>query len=524
MKHLPISLFKFYQIFYQVIIDDVGHVIKQENNQHVCKFRYPRNLKWKSLPYIQTPQYSVYGEFCDDLYKRDNVRNKNNYIFNPLGNAKILATIKNADIIILDHENLDSETLADFYHFLKCGDSKTDVKLFHFNGREIQILSFKDIEQAMIDWSGHDRFYYNHILNARIILGRAYAHVCREYFKEPDFKTSKRYIQSALYELSYESHWSPDTIQLLYRFLNTTSDFEAKSNRDISSLFDKYTIIQTLKKMQLVKNLDDKFFSYCWSGSGKYPEYLSPKEPIPIQNQIKMLDLSKKDNEYWYRHREGYITDIIGLSLFHQEMNGVYFINKMGKLFFETIGSSLEDIDVLLRWRKPDGRICGPEDIQATDRWLNKNFREVKRKVSGLGRDFPLDERNIDWKIDTNLINPGFKPYKIDGKQSYGKILTFKVEDMMKDEFPYQDVMTILKKHKDNENLNGVKVKHTKERTLIFAGEFYTYRYNTEISFDENLEAEKKEQGLILERISKILPRSIFDQAKSCKYLEELIC
>lgn len=57
-------------------------------------------------------------------------------------------------------------------------------------------------------------------------------------------------------------------------------------------------------------------------------------------------------------------------------------ITREGQAFLAYIGDEADDPDVLLRWRSGD--LFGMAgDIPAMDRWLNRSFRSIKRKVSG---------------------------------------------------------------------------------------------------------------------------------------------
>lgn len=76
------------------------------------------------------------------------------------------------------------------------------------------------------------------------------------------------------------------------------------------------------------------------------------------------------------------------------DTDGVGRVTPRGSALLECMPPEMDDPDLMLRWRMPGGAFCGDGDVQATDRWLARAFRALKRRVPS-----PSDRQRTDGDV-----------------------------------------------------------------------------------------------------------------------------
>jgi hypothetical protein len=357
-------------------------VIDIQPDASIASFRWPRNLAWKSLPLIHAPDYR--GGHCprmvmDDSGMQRGVRTTNSSYRNLDGEDSIeRSPIINAStrvLVVADYKR-DDRTL--FEVSAVAGPMVAGVTIMHFDGTRLELIPPDEVASIQRHFSAHERFVSNHAQNLFVIGGRAWVKAAREH------GYSQQHVE--YYVPRPGLNWRsahPLALQILYAL---RAHVPVALEHGKSAIYD---LLKSPSKMVAAMPFfrgDDGRFIFEWKGSGRYAPWIE--------------DLGQFEGGEEYQRPWGGVVhllsdlvmaDLIGTDGYRVALTG------LGDRYLKLMGDEADDPDVLLRWRTADGRLGAPEDVPAMDRWLNRAFRAIKRRVNGLSASPPTEAVEHPW-------------------------------------------------------------------------------------------------------------------------------
>ena len=238
-------------------------------------------------------------------------------------------------------------------------------------------LRWEDVREVAALVEPGDRFAHSYAANAVILCSRALYQIAWER------NDSRGRVEIAFPTLS-RYHWQfGDPLSMHLLFLLSRRGGTAVRRAVHGVVQESADALRN----PLLTNHAGGTHHFAVEGSGRYPAWRSG--PHAFSDGYRR-DLPPESPGGMIPHKLQ-LLDLIGAA-----EDGSWALTERGHRFVELVGPALDDPDVLLRWRAPDGRNGNQADIPAMDRWLNKAFRAVKRKVSDL-RPSPLLEARETW-------------------------------------------------------------------------------------------------------------------------------
>jgi hypothetical protein len=121
-------------------------------------------------------------------------------------------------------------------------------------------------------------------------------------------------------------------------------------------------------------------YDFVWTGTGRHPawrQFVGELHPSgrfsAVEHGIGGWDISQS---FSWMTAGGYLA---------HGRDGSVGLTRFALSFLDLIGDDLEDPDCLLRWRGDR------YDVQASDRWLNRKFRHLKRRIAGMPSSLTRD-------------------------------------------------------------------------------------------------------------------------------------
>ena len=232
-----------------------------------------------------------------------------------------------------------------------------------FDGTVMRDISQAEIDNACAEWAAHHRFMSSFHRNMKMIAERAYVHsltklngtLIRRYPGLEDIKCV----------------YTPPALQLLHLVNDETPLNGISGGHEGIWYQEDSRESELLIPGTSALNNETGMIYRTQKGSGVHEPLITG--PLFMFNMIN----PKSPERETLMHLSN-----AGLVKFHKDMG--WRTTPAGYAFLELLGPATRDADVLLRWRKPDGRIGGPENAAAMDRWLVSVFRAVKRHVQHL--------------------------------------------------------------------------------------------------------------------------------------------
>ncbi len=368
----------------------LGHkatdVIDIQPDASIAPFHWPRNLAWKSLPLVRAPEYR--GGSCprmvmDDAGMQRGVRiakspprrydDEDRIERSPIINASTKT------FVVADYA-LDDRTL--FEISAVAGRNLPGVAFMHFDGSRLQMVDPAEVVRLQRHFSAHERFVFNHALNLFVIGGRAWVKAAREH------GYSQQHVEYYVPKPG-SIGWRaahPLALQMLY----VLRALGAAVGNGKSAIYDFLKSPSRMAAALPFFKVEGGRFIFEWRGSGRYASWI--EDLGPAEDDVDM-------GRAWGRAWGGILhilSDLVMADLIGSDGDRVG-LTTLGQRFLELIGDEAADPDVLLRWRTADGLFGVPEDIPAMDRWLNRTFRAIKRRVNGLSASPPTEAVEHSW-------------------------------------------------------------------------------------------------------------------------------
>ena len=347
--------------------ENIG-IIRSGNSidESVMHYSEPRRLKWRELPLVTKPEFTLFhpakaGILTDGFTRCGSWNHKADE------KEIIRETLRSSGILILEHPDIREQDIADF---ARLAEMAPDARLYLCDGISVRHVTRNETGTAARAWEAHHRFMRAYSLNARILYGRALTHAMRETCAD------SRIIRDAL-GLTGCNIWNPWATQVLHYLRNRRPGYISSPTSLPPSSAASFRASERAGLCQL----SDEGLTWIWKGSGKYPEWnekpvQAADGSVGTENRLGNIRHTgnRKHTIFYLEHMK-----LIGAG------DGEYGLTETGIRYLDILGKDNCDPDILLRWLKPDDRIGGPEDVPSMDRWLNRNFRAVKRRVA----DFP---------------------------------------------------------------------------------------------------------------------------------------
>lgn len=368
-----------------------GHRADEANYDEIARypgtFLFPRNLAWKSLPVVEHAafRFDFHAQEPLDTHggtaAREGTTSHSFFTSDktPAAQAKV---VEGVDTLVISSFDLSDRDLrvatAPFDHVV----SEAFPKVIH-HGREgaARIIPLSEVQRVRARFCAEERFIFNHVVNFSILAGRALYNLAHEDRLPRDIANR---TMPGLKMFRWES-CHPLVLQALHLIRKTGEPVPA----DASTLLDvdyKQFAFAMANGVPFIRPEGDGYV-FEWTGTGKYKPWSFPLGRIDdYENAPPKLSTARTTHPVFDLFRWLATMRLVG------RRGDRFAITDVGVRFLDLIGPDSEDIDLPLRWRTDGGEWGSADDIPAMDRWLNRTFRSVKRRVSSLPAA-PFSER-----------------------------------------------------------------------------------------------------------------------------------
>lgn len=339
-------------------------------------FEFEKNRSWKDLPIIARPNiyYEEYmiGALDGNGHRipvRTEIAGRHGKIRRPL--AEIMRERVKV-IVVACFDYRDEYVFRCLAAFTHVSDRDLPTVLVHTPDGG-WIVERTDVIRIMNRFTPEARFVYNHAVNFSILARRALFAVAHE-------ENLHRHVAAKMLPSVWTYHWEwahPLFLQTLF-LLRREGRIGSNSHRVMLERSAQPYVCSPIYARGLpIFEPKGENYELVWKGTGVYPELR-----MDIGRIDDRVENPSASYEAFFEH---YILrcfmhagsmGLLGLA------DGQIVLSPWGVRFLEIIGSEMEDPDALLRWRSATGELGKPDDIKAMDRWLNRGFRAMKRRVA----------------------------------------------------------------------------------------------------------------------------------------------
>jgi hypothetical protein len=239
------------------------------------------------------------------------------------------------------------------------------------DGTSVEEVAPGDVEARFAHCLAGDRFSHSHAANLGVMSERIVYAIARE---ENWTLLAAAHARNSLSWLSWHAH-HPFCLQFLFaiRRLGLVVD---DGNRMGTHHYDDRVLLGFARKLPFFERRDDGLEAYdlVWTGSGRYPAWRECIGELHPSWRFSPMEIGMAGHDVTWGlaqlNNGGYVA---------MGRDGSVGLTRFGMRFLDLVGDELEDADCLLRWRAP-----GASDVASMDRWLNRKFRHLKRRVAGL--------------------------------------------------------------------------------------------------------------------------------------------
>jgi hypothetical protein len=364
---------------------------------------FPRNLKWSQLPIIAAPLtrqgfYKLEAITPEGhLDRKDGISSLNAAMFSDPGTHRIQNRVtEGVKALVISCDKLTDENLRVATAVYDGNQEQDFPAVVHFDGAESRVVSMSEVIRVRDKYAAQERFIHNHMVNLSIMGGRALFQLA--YDKKMSKSLAKRLLPK-FDDLSWQ--WShPLVIQTLHLLKNQGRVSSAvglggdKALREVDYQQRPFVFATGLP---IFEETDGRY-RLNWKGSGKYPAWTMDLGVVPDYSQGGPAGLVAPHTHPIFDYFGGLIMHgLIALT------DGQITITSEGLKFLAYLGPETDDADLLIRWRTSSGEMGTPDDIPAMDRWMNRAFRAMKRRVASLPAS-PMTEEDAP---PLNVSNEG---------------------------------------------------------------------------------------------------------------------
>lgn len=340
---------------------------------------FPRNIVWKSLPFTSKAKVS-------HAFTQQTVRETDIDGYGDLSDREIAkrlraeddAVVSSTSQVIVPAIMKDSPRLSKLLAIWDDRPTELGVRLWFFDGQSLHAAPEGYVDDLRSRFRVEDHFLWNWRLNWTMLCSRALAKVSSDACDLRDFYEAC----APSLDKSHRALSSPLAMILMYGLRRRGQLGESED-----PVYHKNEAIRRRRKVEAV--MATSFVCQTEGGSSVDLRYHGTCRFPAIT--VANLRLRRKDFEpldpRWpqqFEDIEGIVHTLRMWRMVSLDENCELLLTKKGQEFLDIIGTSLDDPDVLLRWRDPESGVWPDDAVPAIDRWLHRAFRAVKRRVSGL--------------------------------------------------------------------------------------------------------------------------------------------
>ncbi|MBY3432884.1 ATP-binding protein [Rhizobium laguerreae] len=360
-----------------------GHTADQANFNEIGRypgtFLFPRNLPWKSLPSIDHASFR-YDFHAQQPLDRDGVVQPRNgliphsFFKDDRTPAVQSMVVDGVDTLVISSFELSDRDLrvatAPFDHV---SPSAFPTIIHHGRDGSARIVAPSEVRRVRTRFNSEERFIFNHVVNFSILAGRALYNLAYED------RLPREIANRAMPGLKM-FRWEcchPLVLQALH-LIRKTGEPVAADDLSLLGVDYKQFAFSMANGVPFIRREGDGY-TFEWTGTGKYQPWRFPLgrlddyENAPPKASIPRFTHPVFDLFRWLSSMR-----LLG------RRGDRFAITDVGIRFLDLIGPDSEDVDLPLRWRTDAGEWGSADDVPAMDRWLNRTFRSVKRRVSTL--------------------------------------------------------------------------------------------------------------------------------------------
>lgn len=387
-------------------LSEAGYTGSQANRFELQAYppelSWPRNLEWKKLPAVSHPVSRLFFNAMESLDDEGRgPADGSRFMMEDIGNDPRRDRLHRhvhtgVETMVIDSCELSPELIRAATAPLDGADSLP--KLMHFDGSSIREVSQEEIDAARARFLPQERFVYNHAVNMLILSSRAL------YMMARDEGWPRSMVAATMPSLQFfKWRWAhPLVLQMLHAIKRSGPAVGIEGMPKLMQVgLDNLPWVYANGLDFIEKTGDGNEWRFVWRGSGKYPEWaFGLGEIVEVTGDGGMIKgFIARDHHGvfdWLRELQSQqLIDLDGPRV---------AVTTRGLRFLELVGDASYDQDLLLRWRTPEGEMGRMEDVPAMDRWLNRVFRAMKRKVSHLPAS-PFAEDGVPWKpVAENIL------------------------------------------------------------------------------------------------------------------------
>lgn len=314
-------------------------------------FRFPRSISWSRLPLVETPIRLRDGFAMTDL--------------RPNGAAVLGGTWPSLDAVpddcrhlVVDMAGSDPDDMWELIgpYCAEILEGRLDLHVFDAGRAVLREVELDETRRIATAGRAADRLDWSCAVNFAVMVSRVFGRISERRGWGWDHR---RRVMPRIGS-SYWRSWSPIGIQMLHALANETRVSDPDGDAS------EYCRL-ALSRSQFAAR-DGKTFE--WKGSGRYR---------PIN-----LPLSASEDRFGgsVLGADRFVDTLIGLrlsGLVEAGRDGRLGLTDLGSEVVHGIGGVLDDPDSLLRWRD-----CETDPSPSMDRWMNKGFRSLKRRLSSM--------------------------------------------------------------------------------------------------------------------------------------------
>jgi hypothetical protein len=351
------------------------------------RFVYPRNFKWRDLPVVTAPEREFFSHRLKAL-KSDGAWDPRRIEFDGLKGSGRTTDLKAIGdnvraVVISSHEFREDLLDCALSAWRDAADEALPV-VMHHDGKAGRIIPHSQVRDIKGDAEAEHRFVFNHTVNLNVLA----RHILLKFAVDERLPRSE--ANACLPQFSnYSIPWGHPLVLQTMHLLRSMGRTGTKAEAYALSAVDSYEIAWTLAEGMPIFDKVDDGYRMTWTGTGSYPAW---REPM---GEVENLIQQPKDDSPMIRSYHWALTafkDMVPLGLLGLKDDGSIVLSPRGVALLDVLGPETKDPDVLLRWRRGGSRIGGAADVKAMDRWLNRAFRSVKRRVAALPDIDALDE------------------------------------------------------------------------------------------------------------------------------------
>lgn len=342
-------------------------------------YHFPRNLPWKDLPIMTRPVFrhefhELYPLTHEGRIDRPPFGQVDTSIFdNPAAQAAQTKVVEGVEALVISCNELTDRNLRVATAIFDSVDEDLFPVVVHHSPSGSTIVDRSEALRVRERFKAEERFVFNHVVNFVLLSQRAFLKVAKED------ELPARYASHVMPDLRMFG-WQvghPLCLQALY-LIRRSGPAVACQGLSLMNVDLEQMPWVIANGMPFIENREGQFV-FNWTGTGKYRAWEFP---------LGRVEDYSGDAPRPYISRSCHWVITLLQRLASNRLIGLdgdrIAITDVGERILDILGPDIEDVDLPLRWQTETGEWGTSDDVKAMDRWSNRAFRSVKRRVSPL--------------------------------------------------------------------------------------------------------------------------------------------